>query len=397
MKRIGLMGCGVVAMEAHLPVLAQIPDLKVVAVYDPNEAAARKAAQLFGVPRHTTSQETFFKTPMDGVSICSSAPAHYRNVLGAAAKGLPVLCEKPIAMDDHEAIAMIRAMDEAGLGFFIGFCYRFSENAQRIRQIVQTGGIGTARLLRLQYVWNLHGRMIPGKTRNSLVFNQRREDRMLEGGPMVDCGVHQIDLARWWLGSEVVRFEGIGQWIENYTAPDHMYLHMDHANGAHTTIEISFSYGHTAKEPVDHFAYELVGTDGVIRYNREQQIFEARNSQHTARYNWHGEKNFLGLYQAFSRFLHTGEAEELPTADDGLMATRIAREATQQAIENRFLPQIEDTPMERLNPAPDATATPSSAVPQFSDEPTPCAPTPNVLSPWPMDRTAKDEPLPDGL
>jgi len=47
------------------------------------------------------------------------------------------------------------------------------------------------------------------------VLNLRRDRFMREGGPMIDCGVHQIDLARWWTGSEVTRFSGHGTCIDD--------------------------------------------------------------------------------------------------------------------------------------------------------------------------------------
>ena len=70
---------------------------------------------------------------------------------------------------------------------------------------------------------------------------------------MVDCDVHSIDLARHWLGSEVARHTALGAWVADYEAPDHMWLHLDHESGAHTMVEMSFTYGHTAKEPISFF------------------------------------------------------------------------------------------------------------------------------------------------
>lgn len=128
------------------------------------------------------------------------------------------------------------------------------------------------RSLRLPYVWNLHGKKIQNE-RGEWVENERRVGRMLEGGPMVDCGVHQIDLARWWMGREVARWQSTGAWIENYQAPDHLYLHLDLESGAHTCVEMSFSFGHTALEPRPYFAYFLIGTDGVLSFEGETGVF----------------------------------------------------------------------------------------------------------------------------
>ncbi|MBT4820463.1 MAG: hypothetical protein HON70_32445, partial [Lentisphaerae bacterium] len=168
------------------------------------------------------------------------------------------------------------------------------------------------------------------------VEQARRAGRMEEGGPMVDCGVHQIDLARWWLGSEVARWSAAGAWVDDYEAPDHLYLHMDHECGAHSMVEISYSYCHTTKEPLKRFLYELIGTEGLIRYDREAQVFEVRTPQGTERLPFAGEKNFAGMYEAFYAALGSGDLGDLPSGRDGVIAAKISREATNAAMAGRL-------------------------------------------------------------
>ena len=158
---------------------------------------------------------------------------------------------------------------------------------------------------------------------------------MLEGGPMVDCGTHQIDLAAFWLGSPVVGYAGLGAWVDDYAAPDHMWLHLDHACGAHTVVEISYSYHHTSKTKRREFVYELIGTQGVIRYDREAQSFTLENAAGSQRFAFHPEKDFVGMYDAFAAALATGQSALLTSAADGMRVTEIARDATDQAIERR--------------------------------------------------------------
>jgi predicted dehydrogenase len=227
------MGCGSVADYGHLPAILNIPELELVALFDPVPDRAATFASRFGNPSAHESLQSFFETPMDAVAITSPAPTHRDNVLACALHGLDVLCEKPIAMDDNEAEEMIAAMEKADKLFAIGFCYRFSPVALQIHRWIREGVIGQVRSLRLLYVWNLHGRYVKlanGTWEESPVWR----GRMVEGGPMVDCGVHQIDLARWWLGSEVATHHGFGAWVADYEAPDHQYLHLTHENGIHT-------------------------------------------------------------------------------------------------------------------------------------------------------------------
>lgn len=334
MARIGLMGCGVVAGYGHLPVIKSIPQLDLAAVYDPDISRARAAAEKYSVPCATDNIQTFFGCGLDAVTITSPAPAHVINACDAARHGAHILCEKPLAMTEKDGRRMIDVAAQAGVMLFTGFDYRFSPAAMRIKQLIAEQAIGEVRSLRLVYIWGLHGKYEPGPD-GGRRLNARRVGRMEEGGPMVDCGVHQIDLARWWLGSDVRHAVACGAWVEDYAAPDHIYLHMDHDNGAHTMVEISFSFCHTCQEPRNRFTYELIGTDGVILYDRQKQLFEVRNSQGTEQLEFSPEKNFAGMYAAFSHALKTGDCGHLPTGQDGLAALVLSRHTTDALIAQR--------------------------------------------------------------
>jgi predicted dehydrogenase len=342
-KKIGLMGCGMIAEWGHLPAILATEGLEAHAVYDPDPNRAYGLQHKFGIPHGYAISSMFFESGIDAVVVASSAPAHLQNVTEAAQYGLPVLCEKPLAMNDGDAEFMIKTMDDAGLLLTTGFCYRFSPVAQNIKRLVADGAIGDVRSVRMVYIWNLHGRdwIHPD---GRMEPNPYWLGRMVEGGPMVDCGVHQIDLARWWLSSEVIHWQSAGAWVEDYEAPDHMWLHMDHENGAHSTAEMSFSYGHTARDPRSHFSYNVIGTEGIIRYDRDGWVFEVRTKYGTHRLPGSSEKNFEGLYAAFSRALHTGETADLPNGRDGLIATHIARTATETVIARRYALHKADMP-----------------------------------------------------
>jgi predicted dehydrogenase len=331
MKKIGLIGCGAVAGYGHLPSILEVQDLKLHALLDPNEDNLNRAKAQTGAPGAFTDAEAFFKSGIEAVTITSPAPCHIDNVLAAARHKLPVLCEKPLAMTRSESETMIAAMKKAGVSLHTAVCYRFSPSALKIREWVAAGAIGKARSLRLIYNWDCHGKYVTGPDGTRMI-QKRREGRMLEGGPMVDCGTHQIDLALFWLGSDVVRYTGHGAWADDYEAPDHMWLHLDHANGAHTLVEISYSYYHTSPYKRNEFVYELIGTEGAIRYDRGARSLTLADGSglHTAEF--HEEKNFTGLYAEWSRVLHGQASDLLTSAEAGMRVADIAREATNQAI-----------------------------------------------------------------
>ncbi len=332
--RLGLMGCGTVANYGHMPAILATPGLKIAALFDPNAKAVEAMGGKFNVPGQFTNQDDFFHAGLDAVTITSPAPYHCDNVLAAAKQSLHVLVEKPLAINDTQGRRMIRAMEKAGKLLAVGFDYRFSPVSLTIRKLIKQGAIGKPLSLRLIYIWNNHGKYQQAPS-GKRIANARRVGRMEEGGPMVDCGVHQIDLARFWLDSEVVAQQAHGAWVDDFEAPDHMHLHLDHASGAHTAVEISYSYHHTAREPLNLFTYDIIGTKGVIRFDRGAKVFELRNDKGTTTLPFAGEKNFAGMYQAFVKAVRTGKLGPLPGGQDGLEASRIATTATAQAIARR--------------------------------------------------------------
>lgn len=333
-KKIGLMGCGVIAQGRHIPAIFETPGLELHAVFEPDEGRRTRAREDLGIPHVFAEPEPFFESGIEAVSVVSPASFHKDNVLGAARQGLPVLCEKPLAVTSEDARAMIEAMKGASAPLFTAFCYRFSPAALQIRDLVREGAVGDVRSLRLVYIWGAKGKYERG-TSGRGEMRSMRDGRMKEGGPLVDCGPHQVDLARFWLGSDVVRFSGHGAWVDDYEAPDHVWLHMDHASGAHTTVEVSYSYHHTSRRMRSQFVYELIGTEGVIRYDREAGSLAVENGEGTRQLPFHREKNFAGMYAELARFLETGESALLPSGEEGLRATEIVLAATADAIRRR--------------------------------------------------------------
>jgi predicted dehydrogenase len=332
--KVAVLGCGMIAERGHLPAIRQTPGWQLDAVFDVNFDRTLAMQRQFGVTHAYPTEADFWNGDFDVVVICTPAPLHLEHVTKAARHGKNILCEKPLAMTEEDIERMIGIAAEAGVKLYTGFTYRFSPSALDIHRLVRSGSIGEVRSLRLIYLWNLHGTAEYDSGGRPIPSNLRI-GRMEEGGPMVDCGVHQIDLARWWLGSPVVDYDGVGVWVDDFEAPDHIYLHLDHACGAHTMVEMSFSYNATSKEPRSNFQYELIGTDGVIRYNREEHDFTVRNSRGTLHLPWHPEKNFRGMYEELLSAMITGQDGNMPAAEDGLAATRIARTATERVIARR--------------------------------------------------------------
>jgi hypothetical protein len=306
MYRVGVIGCGMIAELGHLPAIEQVPGIELYALFDLDFGRAKQLQRRFGVPHAYPTEEDFYGSNIDAVVVCTPAHVHHRNVLDAARAGKHVLCEKPLGVTEEEMLEMDEVMRGAGLQLFTGFNYRFSQSAVHIRRLVREHGIGEVRLLRLIYNWHLHGKWHWDED-GRRVDAPLRVGRMREGGPMVDCGVHQIDLARWWLDSEVRWQRGLGVWIDDYEAPDQLPLR---------------AHRHRWRHPLQPGGALLRDAE-LLRYPPPPLAS--------------GEELRRDLPELV-RALDTGAPGDMPTAHDGLMASRIAWAATNQAIRDRDQP-----------------------------------------------------------
>lgn len=189
--RVGVVGCGQIAETAHLPNFAQLPDVDLVAVADRDGERAERCSRAFSVPSAFDSFETMLgESDLDALSICVPNKFHAPYAIAALNAGVHVLCEKPPATTGEEAAAMAAAAQLNGKVLTFGFHYRWSVGAQTVKRFVNArdlGGIHAASAV------SLRRRGIPGWR----TFDDKDTQ---DGGPLMDIGVHVLDLALWLMG-----------------------------------------------------------------------------------------------------------------------------------------------------------------------------------------------------
>ncbi|MER3495981.1 MAG: hypothetical protein C4320_03735, partial [Armatimonadota bacterium] len=181
MLRIGIVGCGVVAGYGHGPVLRESEEFDLAAVFDPVPEAAEAFATRFGTAAFI-DEDAFYNLDLDALVVASPLGTHRHHVERAAEAKWHVLCEKPIAPTEEDAVAMELAMAGTGRVFAVGFVYRHSPVTRVLLDWAHDGSIGEVRIARLSYLWALHGRYENGSE------SPRWRGRMEEGGPLIDCG-----------------------------------------------------------------------------------------------------------------------------------------------------------------------------------------------------------------
>jgi len=188
--RIGVIGLGI--GRHHIRGYQTHPAAEVVAIADLDEARLAEIGDQFGVnKRYTSGEQMIAEAGLDLVSVATPNKFHKSLTIAALEAGCHVLCEKPMAMSAVEAREMLAAARQAGKRLMIDFSYRFSEQSQALKAQVDAGVLGEVYFART--IW--HRRR--GLPRFGGWFGQKA---LSGGGPLIDLGVHRLDLALWLMG-----------------------------------------------------------------------------------------------------------------------------------------------------------------------------------------------------
>lgn len=186
---IGIIGAGRIG-RVHAEHLAyQIPQAALLGVADISEEAAQECARQFDVPEAVQDYRALLDNPaIEAVVICSSTDTHAQIIEEAAAAGKHIFCEKPIAFTLEEIDRALAAVEQAGVKFQVGFNRRFDPSFRRVREAVRQGEIGEPHLLHLIS-------RDPAPPPLDYIRSS--------GGLFFDMTIHDFDMARFLIGSEV--------------------------------------------------------------------------------------------------------------------------------------------------------------------------------------------------
>lgn len=196
--RVGVAGAGWVS-QYHLPAWRrQAGRAEVVAIADPHEAPLRTRSEAFGLTRTFPSAEAMVEAAeLDIIDICTPVEAHAGLVRRAAARGVAVICQKPLAPTLGDAEALVAGLP-ADARVMVHDNWRFRATYRRIREWIDAGHVGDIKRVRLDY---LSSGMIPDAEgeRPALVRqpNFRKLQRLLLGEVMI----HHLDTLRFLLGN----------------------------------------------------------------------------------------------------------------------------------------------------------------------------------------------------
>ena len=258
MKRVGIIGCGRIAEQGHLPGYAELAGrISVVAVADPAAERRDLLGERLGVPqeaRYAEYLDLLARDDLDYVDICLPHHLHHAATIAAAEARHNILLEKPIAANEDEALAMIAAVEKAGVVFSLIHNYSRQAVPGRVLELVHAGAIGTPYLARFEGFGSYH-------YQGTAAYDPgwRAKAGRGGGGALLDNGYHSIYLARYALQSEVREvFGAVGTFARDFEVEDTALAILRHENGAITSIQNGWGADRSTS------SREIQGTEGSI-------------------------------------------------------------------------------------------------------------------------------------
>lgn len=285
---VGLIGAGRIG-RVHAENLAyRLPEVNLVAVADVFLEAAQKCAADFQIPTVTPDPGEIFEHPdVDAVIICSSTDTHAQFIADGARAGKHIFCEKPIALDLAVIDEALAAVEQSGVKLQLGFNRRFDPNFKAARDMVAQGKIGTPHIVHI-----ISRDPAPPPV----------EYIKVSGGIFLDQTIHDFDMARFLINSEVEEVYALGG------------VMVDPAIGEAGDIDtavVSLRYTNGAIGTIDNSRRAVYGYDQRVEvFGSKGTVVVANKTPHTAVYsNADNVQSAKPLYFFLERYMDAYLAE----------------------------------------------------------------------------------------
>jgi scyllo-inositol 2-dehydrogenase (NAD+) len=330
--RVGLAGLGRLGKVYARDLAARIPETRLVAVADTDPAALAEVSTTYDARPHPEPEALFADPEVEAIVIASPTHTHAALTVAACGTGKPVFCEKPPALSLAECERMKAAVGRPGVFFQMGFMRRFDPGYAAAKRKVSEGLIGRPVVFK-------------SSSRDPHRTTLEYANPGSSGGMILDMGIHDFDLARFFMG-EVKSVTAVGGTLaypelETVGDIDNAIVSLVFADDRIGVVDLSRNgiYGYD-------ISTELLGTEGTLRigYIRETPLLVmTKNSVAHDTVPYFMER-FAQAYTIqlhdFARNVIEGRPPTL-TIDDGVAAIRIALAAEKARRSGRPVSPLE--------------------------------------------------------
>ncbi|MGQ9625735.1 MAG: inositol 2-dehydrogenase, partial [Anaerolineae bacterium] len=256
---VGIIGLGRMGSIYADCLARRTAGAELVAVADIRPELAEKTARTYGLPRwYSDFREMLEKEEVQAVVIASPTSTHREVIIQVAQAGKDIFCEKPLALTLEDTDAALEAVKEAGVKLQVGFMRRFDSGYAAAKKKIDEGAIG-------------HPVTFKSIGRDPFCPKLEYADPKVSGGLILDMAIHDFDLARWLMGSEVKRVYSEGgtlvfKQLCTVGDIDNATVNIIFENGAIGNVEVSRNalYGYDIRT-------EVLGSEGALMIGYFQQ------------------------------------------------------------------------------------------------------------------------------
>ncbi|WP_124728036.1 Gfo/Idh/MocA family protein [Staphylospora marina] len=330
--RVGVIGCGSIAVHRHIPEYAAHPDVELVAFCDIVKERAEKMAATYGGRAYQSYEEMLEAEKPDAVSVCTPNAFHAPASLAAIRRKIHVLCEKPMAISAEEAEAMIREAKENGVQLMIGHNQRMMPPHVKAKEILESGRLGRVLTFRTAFA---HGGPESWSADGADSWFFRKKEAFV--GALGDLGVHKIDLLQWLIGEPIVEVSAMTATLQKKAdVDDNAVIVARTRSGAIGTVTAGWTHA-----PGEDNSTVLYCENGILEIGTdpESQVIVRFRDGNVERHstgkiatNEEGGQTHSGVIDEFVGALLEGRENAVP-GEEGWSALRVVLAAIRSAEE----------------------------------------------------------------
>lgn len=321
--RIGVVGFGRMG-RGFVSAMQQDDRYEIVWICDSHPATRELAGRTVPTARLTDDyHDLIADDSLHAVGLFTLADARPEQIRAALKANLHVLAEKPIAPDAPSEWSLVHEIEKTDRIVAVNLFNRNAWYHKEMQAFIAEGEIGEIGIIRVSH-------MTPG--------HMPTEGHEYEGPCFHDCGMHYVDVARWYAKSDYATWHGQGIRMWDYKDPWWVQCHGTFENGIVFDITQGFVYGHLAKEKTHNCYVDVIGTKGIARMRHD--FINATVELHginttmrkTAAFN---DKKLDVMCDVFARSVLAGKNVGLPTPRDSAVASEVAWAMLNDAISNQ--------------------------------------------------------------
>lgn len=316
MLKVGVIGCGDIAITAHLPALERNQDVCIAALSSRQQKKLDELSRRYKPSFATRNyQELLQNHDVDAVIIATPPWVTPRITIDALKSGKAVLCEKPVAMNIQEAEDMKKAALEMGKPLMVGMTYRHDPLLHRMREWIAQGLLGSPILFRVS-IYDEKWDPIGNPEHYNRIFNTLKH-----GSPSIHEGSHIFDWLHVLNKAQVKELKSYGfKSRDEFPESNYDITILNYEGGDRARVEIAWF--------LEHFpdtCFEAVGTKGIAKLDshgrKVKLLLQDREETYTDFKGW-WERCFDIQTSKFVEIVQKGMTCE-PGIDDAIYTMRI--------------------------------------------------------------------------